>query len=482
MLKKPPRNAILAIVGKFGQFFWYGFLFMQKLIFLLVCCCIYIGTVLSGCAAATPGALTGQNVKNAGPPPIRIAAAEPKALPDYDIEDRNAKTSAVAAGANEFAFKLGSKLAANCHYESFACSPYSVWLPLAALAGATREKYAGTLLSALGVEGVDTADINAITSYMIYELTRQKYKDNADEHGNGNQSQMVISNAIFVRNDLTVKSAFAQLFMDCYKGNVINADFGSGDAIVAINQWAGERTGGLISDIVDGFDPDTVAAIVNAICYKGKWEREFDRGKTTEGVFHSPGNDENAYFMLLEGDNLPYYEDAKAQAMPLRINSGGGMFIFLPKSGDAAEFLSGMTYDYYKEITRGCTRESGKLLLPRFKIENDIKDLDVPLTGLGVPLFDAAAAPLTGGLIEEDLPVWLGAASQKVFIEADEEGLTAAAVTRITVAGAALIVPTEPFEMICDRPFAFVLYDNTRYAGTYDSGGQVLFTGVVNRP
>ena len=38
-------------------------------------------------------------------------------------------------------------------------------------------------------------------------------------------------------------------------------------------------------------------------------------------------------------------------------------------------------------------------------------------------------------------------------------------------------LPTEPFEMICDRPFAFVLYEYT-----YDWGYQVLFTGAVNQP
>lgn len=43
--------------------------------------------------------------------------------------------------------------------------------------------------------------------------------------------------------------------------------------------------------------------------------------------------------------------------------------------------------------------------------------------------------------------------------------------------GAALPAPTEPFEMICDRPFVFVL--------SGDGGLEeetVLFTGVVNLP
>jgi serine protease inhibitor len=38
--------------------------------------------------------------------------------------------------------------------------------------------------------------------------------------------------------------------------------------------------------------------------------------------------------------------------------------------------------------------------------------------------------------------------------------------------GEAAPMPTEPFEMVCDRPFMFML----------ESNGQVLFTGVVNNP
>jgi serine protease inhibitor len=54
-----------------------------------------------------------------------------------------------------------------------------------------------------------------------------------------------------------------------------------------------------------------------------------------------------------------------------------------------------------------------------------------------------------------------------------EKGTTAAAVT---VTGGPTssrpLPPTEPFKMICDKPFVFVL----------ESCGQVLFTGVVNNP
>jgi len=194
-------------------------------------------------------------------------------------------------------------------------------------------------------------------------------------------------------------------------------------------------------------------------------------------VFHSPAGDTRAFYMLREGDEQRYYEDGRIQAMPLTFKTGGGMYIFLPKDGDAAGLLSSMTSGYFREIQDGSVLATGKLLLPRFSIESGVMELKDALAMLGVPLFDARSAPLTGGLVEGDFPVWLSGAMQKAVIDVDEKGTTAAAVTIIPAPGAAPPAPTEPFEMNCNKPFAFVLYGQT-----YDGGSQVLFTGIVNRP
>lgn len=165
------------------------------------------------------------------------------------------------------------------------------------------------------------------------------------------------------------------------------------------------------------------------------------------------------------------------QVMPLQFRSGGSMFIILPKTGDAAELLSSMTTDYFEEIQADLIIASGKLLLPRFSVENDFGDLKETLEVLGVPIFDKTSAPLTGGLIEENIDVWLSDVMQKAVIHVDEEGTTAAAVTIVAVAGAAMPQPTEPFEMNCNKPFVFILCEHT-----YDGGNQILFTGIVNQP
>jgi len=191
-----------------------------------------------------------------------------------------------------------------------------------------------------------------------------------------------------------------------------------------------------------------------------------------------PGLDTTASFMLREGDGQTYYEDSKVQAMPLHFKHDDGLYIILPKNGDAVQLLSSMTNSYFNEIQRGSAPAKGKLLLPRFSIESTIGDLKEALMALGVPLFNGETAPLTDGLIEEPLRVWLSEAIQKAVIKVDEKGTTAAAVTVMVGDGSAgPPPPAKPFEMICDKPFVFILY-----AYTYDGGSQILFTGVVNQP
>jgi len=387
--------------------------------------------------------------------------------PEYGEEDPAAET--VASGANRFALRLSNELVSKEPGKNFVCSPYSVWLPLAALLNATDESHRDALLESLGAQGVTEEDLNRAASRMLYDLTKERDR----EYGISDPLQ--IANAVFVDKTAKLNGEFAQLFLDYFRGQAMNVDFSSDEAVREVNRWASENTEGLITDIIQEFTPGTVAAIANAIYFSDRWDWEFDPAQTAEGIFHAPDGDTAAMFMKREGDGLSYYEDASIQAIALRFNSGGEMYILLPEDGDASGLLASLDETYFTTIRNGFGERTGKLLLPRFRIESDIIKLGDPLGSLGVPLFDAQAAPLTG-LLDGDIPVSLSSAVQKAMIEVDEKGTTAAAVTVMMMTGGGPM-PTEPFEMVCDKPFVFLLCDRT-----YDGGSQILFTGVVNQP
>ena len=418
---------------------------------------------------------------------LALQDAQPLIAPEYGEKEQSAQ--AAAKGANGFAFRFTRALLEKTgEADNLICSPYSVWLPLAALLNATDEAYRPALLEALGAAGITPEQMNQAASRMLYGLTNQREKDwMAEEQASAKDDPayddswfyqvhdpLQIANAVFVDQDKALNQSFAQAFRDYYRGEAMNVDFDDPAAVDAVNQWASQHTQGLIEHIVQKFPPETLAAIANAIYFSDRWDWEFDASETQTGIFHSPGGEQQAHFMLREGDNLTYYEDDLLQAMPLRFQTGGGLMILLPKDGDARALLQSMTEGYFQEIRQDAIYATGTLKLPRFTIESDAMDLMDALSALGVPLFDPETLPLTGLIQGES--AYLAQAVQKAMIRVDEKGTTAAAVTVMAAAGAAMPQPTEPFSMICDRPFAFVLYGNT-----YDGGDQVLFCGVVNQ-
>ncbi|MFP3155183.1 hypothetical protein LQZ18_12320 [Lachnospiraceae bacterium ZAX-1] len=413
---------------------------------------------------------------------IVIESNEELLGPTYGEQDP--AVLSVAAGANDFAFRLSAALAKQAGNNNLVCSPYSVWIPLAALANATDIQNENNLLTALGASGISKEETNNAAFRMLYDLSKQGLTQYMEGRQEAYYDPLKIANAIFVSNDVTLKKSFSKVFTDYYRGDAMKVDFSLEETVDEINEWASHNTEGLITDIVQKFAPNTVVAIASALYFSDRWEWEFSPDETKEDIFYTPigesaGTGEvKAFYMKRDSDDQVYYEDDKVQAMPLDFATGGGMYIILPKDGDATGLLSTMTSAYFNEIKDNSIYTTGKLLLPRFSIESDVMELKDTLTALGVPLFDESAAPLTGGLIEESLPVFISSAVHKAVIEVDEKGTTAAAVTVMEAdAGSAMPKPTDPFEMNCNKPFVFVLYGNT-----YDGGDQILFTGIVNRP
>ncbi len=415
-----------------------------------------------GCAAPQPippPAPTDSAPVNAEP--LKMPAldpAKPLMTPDYE----NADAKKAGTGVNEFTLALMRKL--HKKGENMVISPFSVWLTLAALANATDVNALPQLLEALSVSGLTAEELNASVSRMLYELT-------------GNEGEtynpLSIANAVFVDGSVTLKKEFAQKFMDYYRGTAMNVDMKSPEAIKAINDWANEHTNGLITDIIKEIPEDTIVALANAIYFSDRWAVEFDEKQTQDMTFHGVEKDVTVPFMLREGDAIPYYEDETLQAINLSFKTGSGMYILLPKNGDADTLIDTMDAERFVQIVEDTAPSTGKLLLPRFSLTSDFK-LNDALKELGVPLLDPTNPGLTG--LVEQTDAFISASLHKATINVDEKGTTAAAVTVELMEPTSMPLPTEPFSMVCDKPFVFILY-----RWTSEGGEQALFTGVVNQ-
>ncbi len=69
--------------------------------------------------------------------------------------------------------------------------------------------------------------------------------------------------------------------------------------------------------------------------------------------------------------------------------------------------------------------------------------------------------------------IFISEVRHKTFVEVNEEGTEAAAVTSVRMKLSAAM-PEEPFEMIVDRPFVIAIRDNET--------GTMLFMGAIVNP
>ena len=106
------------------------------------------------------------------------------------------------------------------------------------------------------------------------------------------------------------------------------------------------------------------------------------------------------------------------------------MYVFLPDTGSSPEKLvSIMTGDNWQRVTEpGFSRREGTVVLPKFKLEYGV-ELKGPLMALGMKTaFDNA--DFTG---ISDHGLFVSAFRQRTFIDVNEEGTEAAAVTAMTI-------------------------------------------------
>ena len=393
---------------------------------------------------------------------------------DQTTADKTQDQDVAQDEANGFALRFTEALLKQKKEgENLIASPYSAWLPLAALVNGCSGETQEQLLKVIGEAGIDAETLNQMVKAVNAGLSQEERRKSYEEYGETFESPLKIANALFVQKDAAVNQTFAQLFSDSYDGKLFSVDFSDSSAANAINSWASEKTDGKITEIVDSFDADTVAAIANALYFSDSWSNQFLEENTTEGTFHGAKQDEDAEFMNQKLSDGIYYEDETMQAVVLWTTSGGQMVLCLPKDGySAEEALQSLTTEKLQKIS-GAEYRCVQLSLPKFKLESKTFSIKEALEAMGVPLMQATDAALTEVLDNEAL--YISSAQQSAMVEVDENGLTAAAVTVMGLEKMALMPETDPIELTFDSPFAFVLTGNGE-----DAGDQILFAGVVN--
>jgi serpin B len=181
--------------------------------------------------------------------------------------------------------------------------------------------------------------------------------------------------------------------------------------------------------------------------------------------------------MFRQVSNLQYYQNEMFQAISLPYGEGRlSMYIFLPfKEVSLKTFYESLNAENWQKWLNQFDspdksgEHTGEILigLPRFKLEYSI-ELNDALKALGMEIaFQEGAdfSAMTPSRLRIDL------VKHKTFVEVNEEGTEAAAVTGVAITRG---ISDEMIEMIVDRPFFLVIRDNQT--------GTILFMGSIVEP
>ena len=285
-----------------------------------------------------------------------------------------------------------------------------------------------------------------------------------------------IANRIYVRNDVALESSYQQVVGDF----VQELDFADVDAGGAINSWVNDTTKGLIDSIVqDGPLPSNwILVAINSIYMKASWLWSFNEGKTTEDEFYvndgRTSSSSQAHFMH-QVEYFPYSHTAV---------NGLYQILQLPFAGGEASLFLSMIFVVPTSTTSSPAATSTDVIgalpmlemtkvamaIPKFKYESKYEnDLMDALKAVGI------VAPFEGGLCvrQGGCGAAIDVVIQKTFIDVNEKGVEAAAVTLIGVDESAP-PPDAATLVLVNRPFQFFIYDSNQDV--------VLFEGLVNNP
>ncbi len=161
--------------------------------------------------------------------------------------------------------------------------------------------------------------------------------------GLDSRTELRIANSIWGHSKLPIAPAFTEAGRAFFDAEVGTLDFGSPEALTAINGWVNGKTKGRIPRLLDQISADEVLFLINAIYFKGRWRNAFDPKDTRDGRFHGDGRNRAARLMFRRG-GLRYQGADDHQAVDLLYGHGAfAMTVLLPRPGRTpAELLAGL--------------------------------------------------------------------------------------------------------------------------------------------
>jgi serine protease inhibitor len=371
--------------------------------------------------------------------------------------------SEMLRASNDFAFGILRETVRTDAAPNVLLSPLSATLALSmAMNGATGATL-DEMRSALAFGSTPLSGINAANESLTELLL-----------GLDAGVDMRIANSIWAREGFPFEQSFFDTARRWYSAQIATLDFNATSAAPTINAWVDRSTRGRISEIVEAPIPgDAVMYLINAVYFKSSWRDQFKASDTRDAPFTLRDGSTRQVQMMSRGGPAHYHRAADGTEILEQLYSRGAfaMTIVLPPAGtdvDAlAESLDAETWHAWMEALR---ERDFDIEMPKYRVEYKTLMNDALIAlGMRTPFDErdadfSAMSPAGDGL-------FISRVQQKTYMDVNEEGTEAAAVTSVEVTVTSMPVRTR---VVVDRPFIVAIRE--RFSGA------ILFIGRIGEP
>jgi serpin B len=389
-----------------------------------------------------------------------FGADKEESIPDPVRIELTPQAVELIAIGNNFGIDLFTKTA-DGETGNLMLSPLSANVALSMLLNGTDGETQSQIREMLGYpSGMPFEEINESYRSLVTQLLKADKK-----------VELAIANAIFYRNQFPFKTPFLETMARDFDATVEGLDFDSPSAVETINRWASDNTNRKIPKVMDAIDPDMVMFIMNALYFKGDWTSQFKKSDTSKQPFHLDDGSTVQVDMMKGkvGVIRHYHNDYSVVELPYG-RRNFSMVIIVPK-GSLGSFYGDFTPDVWTSITKSLDSHDQwfetDVYMPKFRFEYE-KVLNDQLKAMGMTdAFDERMADLSG---ISDADLFVSFVKQNTFVDVNEEGTEAAAVTTIGI----VATSARPPAFTVDKPFIFAIRERTT--------NTLLFMGGVMNP
>ena len=375
----------------------------------------------------------------------------------------------VIEGFNDFSRRFYLANSEKSH-DNICVSPLSVGAVLGMIANGDDGEGRNEILKMLGFEESE-AGLNALNAYYQTLISNLP---NIEEGISCDVTNTLWCDPLVYR----IRKSFIQTISDSYYAYSIGINPGGRSGQVAINEFVGKSTNGLIKELLKS-PLDIDMAFLNTIYFKAAWSEGFDEFITSKEKFLDIDGKRHETDVMCKCDIMEYAVTGDGTEA-VRLNYGKlqqfSMTCILPTSRTNHIPLDEiLTADNINSINQNMKEEYMIVRLPKFEVEtNNPETLDI-LKELGLEKICSKENPAKFSLITESNEFLLKNFIHATKLKVDENGTEGAAASLggMLESSGSGDENNAIREIVFDRPFIFYIQENTT--------GSILFIGSVKK-